>query len=74
MTVVPRRLGAGPADLSLVVRLAAREGLRPRLAVARDLDDQLVGERVDHRDADAVQAARGRVDLAVELAARNAAW
>jgi hypothetical protein len=30
----------------------------------------MVGERVDHRDADAVQAARGLVGLARELAAR----
>src|SRR5258708_29218708 len=49
--------------------LAARKGLRPGLPVARHFDDQLVGEGVDHGDADTVQAARGRVDLAVELAA-----
>jgi hypothetical protein len=39
-------------------------------AVARDLDRQLVRQRVDHRDADPVQTARGLVGIAAELAAR----
>ena len=55
--------------LDLARRLAARIGLAVEHLVARDLDDQVVGERVDHRDADAVEAARGLVGLAVELAA-----
>ena len=63
-------VGGRAGGLQLRGRLAAREGLDPGLPVARHLDDQLVGQRIDDRDADAVQAARGRVDLAVELAAR----
>ena len=39
------------------------------LAVAVDLDDQPLAERVDHADADAVQAAGDLVALAAELAA-----
>ena len=62
-------VGGGAGRLQLGRGLAAREGLRPGLAVARHLDDQLVAQRIHHRDADTVQAARGRVDLAVELAA-----
>ena len=38
-------------------------------AVAVDLGHQLGGQRVDHRGADAVQAARGPVGAAAELAA-----
>jgi hypothetical protein len=37
--------------------------------VALDLDDDLLGERVDHRDAHAVEAAGHLVGLVVELAA-----
>ncbi len=55
--------------LELGHRLAARIGLPPEHAVARDLDLEPVGQRVDHRAADAVQAARGRIGLAAELAA-----
>jgi hypothetical protein len=40
-----------------------------RASVARDFDHKIVGQRVDHGHADAVQAAGGLVDLAVELAA-----
>ena len=40
------------------------------LPAARDLDLEPRGQGVDHRHADAVQTARGLVDLAVELAAR----
>ena len=40
------------------------------LAVAPDLELQPVGQRVDHRHADAVQAARHLVAVLVELAAR----
>ena len=55
--------------LQLALRLSAHEGLAIELPVARDLDLELVGERVHHRDADAVQAAGGLVDLGVELSA-----
>ncbi len=40
------------------------------LLAARDLDLQFLRQRVDHRHADAVQAARGLVDLRIEFAAR----
>jgi len=49
--------------------LAAREALRERLAIACHFDNELVGQRIDHRHADTVQAAGRRIDLAVELAA-----
>ena len=49
---------------------AARETLAVKLAAARDLDLQMVRQRIDHRNADAVQAARGLIDLGVEFAAR----
>ena len=45
------------------------EGLEPVEAVALDLDLDALGERVDHRDADAVQAAGDLVAAAAELAA-----
>ena len=51
-------------------RLADRVGLPPDVAVPADLHVQPGRQRVDHRDADAVQAAGDRVGLAVELAAR----
>ena len=51
-------------------RLAARETLAVELAVARDLDDRVRRQRIDDADADAVQTARRRIGLAVELAAR----
>ena len=51
-------------------RLPFRKTLAEQLAVARDFDDGVDAERVDHADADAVQAARGGVCLARELAAR----
>ena len=50
-------------------RLTARERDAVEHLVASDLGDEGVRQRVDHRDADAVQAARGFVGLAVELAA-----
>ena len=51
-------------------RRPAHVALAPQLAVAGDLDHQLLGERVDHGQADAVQPARGLIDLGPELAAR----
>ena len=68
--VVPRRFCTLPTFDHLAGRLAARIGLPVEHLVARDFGDQLVAKRVDDRDADAVQAARGLVGLAVELAAR----
>ena len=50
-------------------RLAALVGLRVDLAVAVDLEIEALGQRVDHRDADAVQAAGDLVAVVVELAA-----
>ena len=50
-------------------RLAAREALRPDEAVAAHLDREPLRERVDDRDADAVQAAGDLVAAAAELAA-----
>ena len=58
------------ADLLQVGRrLAAGELLAEDLAVALDLDVEPLGERVDDRDADAVQAAGDLVAVAAELAA-----
>ena len=55
---------------SVALRDAALVGLRPDVAVARDLEVEPLGERVDDRHADAVQAARDLVAAAVaELAA-----
>jgi hypothetical protein len=51
-------------------RPAARVALAPQLAIARHLDHQLLREPVDHGQADAVQPARGPIDLGAELAAR----
>ena len=54
----------------LALRRAARVVLRVDVAVAADLDVQLLGQRVDDRHADAVQAAGDLVAAAVaELAA-----
>src|SRR6266851_2890240 len=55
--------------LELRLRLAAAVFLRPQLTVARHLDGQFVGQRIDYRDADAVQPARCLVGIAAELAA-----
>ena len=68
-------LGAAPvldrAELfQLALRRAAREHHGVELLAARHLHLEHSGQRVDDRDADAVQAARGVVDLAVEFAAR----
>jgi hypothetical protein len=61
----------GGADLlELACGFAAGVALAVNLAVAGDLDRHAVGERVDHREADTMQAARGGVDLLGELGAR----
>ena len=74
ITVVPRRLfglaertGRGPGGCR------GRNSCAKKLAVAGDLDAEVVGERVDDRDADAVQAAGGLVGLARETCRRRAA-
>ena len=67
--VVPVSLVASPL-LQVGQRLAALVGLGPDVAVAADLDVEALGQRVDDRDADAVQAAGDLVAAAVaELAA-----
>ena len=69
VTLVPR-LSVTPVFSSGVVRGPALVGLAVDLLVAPDLDLERLGERVHHRDAHAVQAARDLVGLLVELAAR----
>ena len=69
LMVVPVSLVASPLRRSYL-RSAAFVLLRPDVAVAANLDDERLAERVDHRDADAVQAAGDLVAAAVaELAA-----
>ncbi len=68
-------LGAAPVHrraelLQSALRHAAREHHAIELLAARDLDFANFRQRVDDRYADAVQAARCLVGLAVELAAR----
>ena len=67
--VVPVSFVGSPLA-SVVARRAAVVLLRPDVAVAADLDVERLGQRVDDRDADAVQAAGHLVAAAVaELAA-----
>ena len=61
-----RRL-AGVQQFGL--RLAALERHPIKLLAARDLDLHALGQRIGDRNADAVQAARGLIDLGVEFAA-----
>jgi hypothetical protein len=51
-------------------RLPLAEALAIELLVACDLDGGVDRQRIDHRDADAVQAARSGIGLAGEFAAR----
>ena len=53
----------------LALGMAALERHAVELLAAGDLDLEPRGQRVDHGDADAVQAARGLIDLGVEFAA-----
>src|SRR5712671_2476329 len=66
-------IGAAAVDrsclLQLAGRFAARIALCIELLVASDLDIELVGERIDDREADAAETAGGLVELAAELAA-----
>ena len=55
--------------LELALGMAALERHAIELLAARDLDLEPRGQRIHHRHADAVQAARGLVNLGVELAA-----
>ena len=64
-----RGLG-GPDLLHLADGLAARELHLVDAAVALDLDDEALGERVHDGDAHAVQAAGDLIGVVVELAAR----
>ena len=63
-------VGGGAHLLQRALRDAAGEFLREKFAVAGDLDPHAVRKRVDDRGAHAVQAARGGIGVAVELAAR----
>ena len=63
----PVRRLAGVLQFGL--RLAALERHSVELLAARDLDLHALGQRIGDRDADAVQAAGGLVDLGVEFAA-----
>ena len=66
-------VGPSLASFSLLLQradgLAALEALVPVVAVAVDVELEPLGERVDDRDADAVQAAGHLVAGAAELAA-----
>ena len=66
---VPRRLLILPRSSSLPLGWPRSNAHAVELLAARDLDLEPRGQRVDHGDADAVQAARGLIDLGVEFAA-----
>ena len=59
-----------PGGLQLGLGFSRVVGLLPHFAVAPDFQIEPVGERVHHRNADAVQAARNFVGVAVEFSAR----
>ncbi len=56
-------------DLHVTLRHAPREGLAMDLAVAADLDDEPLRERVHDGEADSMQASRHLVPVSAELAA-----
>ena len=58
-----------PVDFEVGLRLAALVLLLEDLAVAPDFEVEPLRQRIDDRDADAVQAARHFVAVVVELAA-----
>ena len=62
-------VGHGPGVLERAFRATTRVVLPPQPLVARHLDRQRLGERVDHREADAVQPSRCGVHLVAELPA-----
>ena len=59
-----------PGVYQLGCGLALRIGLLPKHTIARDLDLHDLGQRIDHRTANPMQPARGRIRLPAELAAR----
>ena len=59
----------GAGDDQIGLRRAALVGLLVDLLVAPDLELETLGQRVDDRDADAMQSARHLVAVVVELAA-----
>ena len=67
--MVPRRPEILPSDWILPVGLPRGIFLPVELLAARHFDDAMIGERIHHRDADAVEAAGGFIDLRVEFAA-----
>ena len=68
VTFVPRRCVV-PVDFEVAIGVPALVALLVDLAVAPDLEVEPLGQRVDDRDADAVQAAGDLVAVVVELAA-----
>ena len=66
--LVPRR-SVTPVLCSGACGVAALVGLHVDLLAAPDLEVEPLGQRVDHRHADAVQTARDLVAVVVELAA-----
>ena len=69
-TLVPLAASTAPSCAACWSGSPLRVVLLPGKAVAPDLDVELLRERVDAADADAVQAARDLVVRRVELAAR----
>ena len=70
VTSVPCWPAGGVAhDLEVILRLAAAEAQEMLLAVAPDVQVEMLGQRVDDRCADPVQAARDLVGVLVELPA-----
>ena len=69
-TLVPRWFGTRPSFSSLLFGMPRSNTWRKCSWPRADLDFDPVRQRVRHRDADAVQAARGLVGLGVEFAAR----
>ena len=67
---MPRRFSTGPQSQRAPSSVPAAVALAPQAAVARHLDLERIRQRVDDRDADAVQPARGLVGVAAEFAAR----
>ena len=59
-----------PVALQLGLGFSCVVGLLPHFAIAPDFQIEPVGKRVHHRNADAVQAARNFVGVAVEFSAR----
>ena len=63
-------VGSGADLFQLGHRVAARKTLGKDFAIARDLDTHIRRQGVDHRYADAMQAARRGIGLAGKFAAR----